>query len=70
MCIKTILEDVKKMTQALRRRSLTCKQTSEETSCSKTPSEMTGKDVRITLNSNMYQSSYTDCPEKPVYASK
>lgn len=35
----------------------TCKQTSEETSCSKTPREMTGKEVRITLNSSIYQSS-------------
>lgn len=49
---------------------LTCRQTSEETSCSNTPSEITGNEVRMTLNDNMYKSSYIDCPEKPVYASK
>lgn len=49
---------------------LTCKQTSEETSCSNTPSEMTGNEVRMTLNDSIYQSSYIDCPEKPVNASK
>ncbi|GER53536.1 aspartate--tRNA ligase [Striga asiatica] len=42
----------------------------QSTSCSKTPREMTGNDVRTTLNSSMYQSSYTDCPEKPANASK
>lgn len=49
---------------------LTCRQTSEETSCSNAPSEMTGNEVRMTLNDSMYQSSYIDCPEKPVNASK
>jgi hypothetical protein len=51
-------------------REQTCRQTSDGTSCSKTPSEMTGNDVRTTLNNIMYQSSYTDWPEKPVKASK
>jgi hypothetical protein len=48
----------------------TCKHTSDETSCSKTPKDMTGSDVKITLKSNIYQSSYMGCPEKLVYASK
>ena len=31
----------------------TCKHISEDTSCSKTPSEMTGNEVRKTLNDSM-----------------
>ena len=49
---------------------LASKQTSEETSCSKTPSEMTGNEVRITLKESEYQSSYIVCPEKPAKISK
>lgn len=34
---------------------LTCKQTSDETSCSNVPRDMTGNEVKITLNNTMYQ---------------
>jgi hypothetical protein len=52
------------------RKNQTCKQTREETSCSNTPSAITGKDVKKTLNNDIYQSLYAVCPEKLVKASK
>lgn len=74
-CKSVVRELAKNVYQANRREwrlqsnLYTLRQTSDETSCSRTPNDITGKDVNITLNNAIYQSSYKTTPEKLVYSS-